>query len=115
MNPWECPRCGTIWAWWVQKCTCTRTYTTTASTADVTINFDGTLPSKPLKQLEHQTPFPGECNCCGQHTYLVHVPNEYLPGTTWALCAKCITSQCQPNAWCRWRPPKHAAAKEVSE
>jgi hypothetical protein len=51
MNPWICPRCNTVWAGWVPKCTCKRVYTVgsgSASTVVCTCNTTGGLDSCPV-------------------------------------------------------------------
>ena len=36
-EPWQCPGCGTYYAWWVHACRCAKR-TTTASTAKTSIS-----------------------------------------------------------------------------
>ena len=46
MQPWICPRCGVVWAWWVRSCTCSAYYpppAVTTSTRNWRCAYDRSL------------------------------------------------------------------------
>jgi hypothetical protein len=40
MEPWICPRCGTVWAGWVEKCTCRPPTITTSGTSSNQVVYE---------------------------------------------------------------------------
>ena len=100
MDPWICPRCGTVWAWWVAKCDCKPeqkvTDTTTAPWNDLSDDEEEVLKDAGVFPADLTGTHIVRCRCAdkAEHTGVVcpihDIRVTYAPGTVDTVWASTV-------------------------